>query len=89
MLQKERSDFDGFLRFWRHFLTPQGLMYWQLLRGNDGKVTGYNSTTPCCGLSVCQIMLVSLIMSAVTPTSQTYLVMTWTVVNRLRQTKGR
>ena len=38
MLQRERGDFDGFLRFWRRFLTPGGLMYWQLLRGGDGEV---------------------------------------------------
>ena len=38
VLQRERSDFDGFLRFWRRFLTPKGLMYWQLVRGGDGEV---------------------------------------------------
>ncbi len=38
VLQRERGDFDGFLRFWRRFLTPGGLMYWQLLRGGDGEV---------------------------------------------------
>ena len=38
VLQRERGDFDRFLRFWRRFLTPKGLMYWQLLRGVDGEV---------------------------------------------------
>ena len=38
VLQRERGDFDGFLRFWRRFLTPKGLMYWQLVRGGDGEV---------------------------------------------------
>jgi hypothetical protein len=38
VLLRERGDFDGFLRFWRRFLTPGGLMYWQLLRGGDGEV---------------------------------------------------
>ena len=39
VLQRERGDFDGFLRFWRRFLTPKGLMYWQLVRGGDGEVS--------------------------------------------------
>lgn len=38
VLQRERGDFDGFLRFWRRFLTPKGLMYWQLLRSTGGEV---------------------------------------------------
>ncbi len=34
VLQRNRADFDGFLRFWRQFLTEHGLMFWQLLRHN-------------------------------------------------------
>jgi len=37
VLQRNRADFDGFLRFWRLFLTEHGLMYWQLLN-HDGVI---------------------------------------------------
>lgn len=35
LLERNRDDFDQFLVFWRCFLSPQGLMYWQLLRHGE------------------------------------------------------
>lgn len=51
VLQRNRADFDGFLRFWRLFLTEHGLMYWQLLN-HDGVASLRDSPCVCKFMSV-------------------------------------
>ena len=46
VLQRERSNFDGLSRFWRRFLTPKGLMYWQVVRESDGEPNPRLQTMP-------------------------------------------
>ncbi len=46
LLERNREDFDQFLVFWRCFLSPQGLMYWQLLRHGEEVRAGRRCFTP-------------------------------------------